>query len=156
MKLVPTLEGGLRLDAESPVDVRFLQAIVHDAASHDLARNLGGLMTDETLAQDWEDFVIPDLQDGFDHQIDHVSRALEAALAAPGDATATLWIKPADAPAWYGALNQARLALEEIHGLSRLERSDLAGANPALLSAVFRCRFYQEFQERLLEHVMER
>ncbi|RYD33422.1 MAG: hypothetical protein EOP87_11020, partial [Verrucomicrobiaceae bacterium] len=61
MKVAPTLEGGLRIDAEDLGDWEILHAILHDArrGDADLAGNLGALISEEAGAEDWRDFVVP-------------------------------------------------------------------------------------------------
>ena len=63
MNIMPTLEGGLRSDIEDPSDWQLLVGIAHDAISCDeaLADRLGNLVTDEDVAGDWKDYVVPDL-----------------------------------------------------------------------------------------------
>ena len=155
MNLMLTLEGGLRIDAETPFDWEILQAIVYDAAGSDLAENLGALVTEETVSGDWNDFVVPDLKSEFEGQIAHVSKAVNEAKSSLESGTGSIWIKPSDAMIWYGALNQARLALEEAHHLGDLDEPDLPEQETARRSAFFRSQFYLTIQSILLERVMK-
>jgi hypothetical protein len=120
MKIEPTLEGGLRIDAESPVDWHVLMAIVHDArsAGEDLADRLGGLINEDAGAEDWQEFVVPELREGFDDQLRSVAEAIGAAMHKAEDGIGSVRIRRTDGPIWYGAINQARLALEDLHKLS--------------------------------------
>ena len=120
MKIEPTLEGGLRIDAESPLDWHVLMAIVHDARSggEDLADRLGGLIDENAGAEDWQEYVVPELREGFDDQLRAVAEAIGTAMHKAEDGIGSVRIRPTDGPVWYGAINQARLALEDLHKLS--------------------------------------
>jgi len=120
MKIEPTLEGGLRVDMESPLDWHVLMAIVHDArgVDKDLADRLGGLIEEDAGAEDWQEFVVPELREGFDDQLRAVAEAIGSAMHESQDGVGSVRIRRTDGAVWYGALNQARLALEELHHLS--------------------------------------
>ncbi len=147
MKVAPTLDKRLRIDVESDVDRLVLQAIVVDARATGggLADHLGGGMPRE-LAGDWEELVLPELGDGFDRQLEVVGRAV-AALDGEGE----IYITVNDAEFWYGALNQARLALEERHHLSEVDEELMP---PPLRSAWYRSQFYLMVQGMLLDYLM--
>lgn len=157
MKIEPTLEGGLRVDMESPLDWHVLMAIVHDArgADKDLADRLGGLIDEDAGAEDWQEFVVPELREGFDDQLRGVAEAIGAVMRKAEDGVGSIRIKRTDGPMWYGALNQARLALEELHHLS-------AGMPDALdedqelewRSASARSYLYGKFQHFLFDLVI--
>ncbi|MBK1883174.1 hypothetical protein JIN85_12160 [Luteolibacter pohnpeiensis] len=149
---MPTLEGGLRLEAESEVDWQILYAIPHDAAGTDLASRLGDLVTDDSLAEDWNDFVVPDLKSQFDNQIEHVSDAIREAHASAEGERGTISIKPAESSIWYGVLNQARLSLEEMHHFGNRDQVDLTGQDPNRRTAFFRSQFYCALQSEMLRH----
>lgn len=149
MKVAPTLDGRLRLDLESEVDRLVLDLILSDARSAGgLADRLGTAMDDDPArTQDWCEFVRPELQSGFDGQL----ATIEKALATIDTEPATLFIPKDDAEAWYGGLNQARLALEDHHQLSQIEPDELP---PTLRSAWFRAQFYLQLQTLLLQFLM--
>jgi len=157
MKIEPTLEGGLRVDAESPLDWHVLMAIIHDArgAGEDLADRLGGLIGEDAAAEDWQEFVVPELREGFDDQLRAVAEAIGAGMRKAEEGVGFIRIKQADGSMWYGALNQARLALEELHHLS-------AGMPDALdedqelewRSASARSYLYGKFQHFLFDLVI--
>ena len=65
---------------------------------------------------------------------------------------AVIFVHPEKADVWYGALNQARLALESRYQLSGYD--DFEKAAEDLRSAYFRDRFYCFLQSTLLEYVM--
>jgi hypothetical protein len=112
-----------------------------------LAESLAGLMDDES---DWEEFVVPDLEQNFNVQCKFVQMTIEAAREHNAQA---IFIKKHEAEKWYGAINQARLSLEARYGLGAIE--DFEDAPEELNSAHFRDRFYQTLQGILLEYVME-
>jgi len=122
----------------------------------DLATRLGSLIRDEPEPGDWEEFVVPDLRAQFDGQLELVGRAIEAALGDDPDDGGSILVSSADAEAWYGALNQARLALEETHHLGGSAEGEPDRADTERRSAFFRSQFYFAIQELLLQFVMDR
>jgi hypothetical protein len=156
VKILPTLEGGLRIDAEDPGDWTLLQGITHDAISCDekLAERLGNLITDEDVAPDWREYIVPDLDEAFHADLTHIANAIAAAHVECGGAAGPLWITREDAGHWYGALNQARLALEEVHHFGPAENLQPADLPPPSRNAFLRSQFYCAIQSLLLEYVM--
>lgn len=156
MKILPTLEGGLRIDAEDPGDWNLLLGITHDAVSCDekLAERLGKFVTDEDIAPDWHEYIVPDLNESFHADISYVAAAIAAARVECGGAAGPLWITSEDAGHWYSALNQARLALEEIHHFGPAENLQPADLTPPSRNAFLRSQFYCAIQSLLLEYVM--
>lgn len=156
MKVQPTLDGGLKIDAENLVDWEVLHAIIHDAAygDSDLASHLGNLITEDAGAEDWQDFVVPDLREEFNQQITHVTKAIENAMEKSGGEAGSIWIPRKDGLTWYGALNQARLALEDLHHFGTDIDVSLDYLHSSQRSAYFRSQFYLAIQSLLLDHVM--
>lgn len=156
MKIMPTLEGGLRIDAEDDGDWKLLQGITHDAVSCDelLARRLGNLITDEEVAPDWLEYIVPDLDEAFHADLSRVATSIAAARVECGGGPGPLWITAEDAFHWYSSLNQARLALEEIHHFGPSEGLLAADLPPQSRNAFLRSQFYCAIQSLLLEHVM--
>ena len=160
MKVMPTLEGGLRIDVETATDWLVLEQIPGDAlegGAEALSEQLGALMDDQS---DWEDVIVPELQTFFSGQLQSVrsavrdaqSRAEEQGTEPGGE----VFIPREDAPDWYGALNQARLSLENFYkfGPSELiENVNSFGA--AKRSAFIRSQFYCALQSVLLEYVLD-
>jgi hypothetical protein len=155
MKAMPTLQGGLRIDAEDMDDWDLLRAIVLDANGNDLAGSLGGLISEDAGAGDWEELVVPDLREAFQDNLAEVGASIEAAIVHADGEAGPIWITPDDAFAWYSALNQARLALEEHHRFGPGERIDPKGLTPERGSAFIRSKFYCAIQGLLLEYVMK-
>lgn len=149
MKAAPTLEGGLRIDLESPIDWMVLRCIPYDARGVALADRLGTLMDADPQAEDWREFVVPELHETFDSQLAAVEQAL--AEAGDGDSPAEIFIRRDDGEQWFGALNQARIALEERY---HFIKEDPAAMTPGTRSAFFRAHSYQNLQYLLLRHVM--
>lgn len=156
MKILPTLEGGLRLDAENPDDWTFLQAIIHDATHRgsDLARDLAQLLKDDEGADDWQEYVVPDLSEEFQTQISFLAGAIQSAMEESNGGPGALWITREDGFLWYGALNQARLSIEEHHQFGTTEHVDIGTLSPEARSAFLRSQFYLAMQSLLLDHVM--
>ncbi|MGJ8657476.1 MAG: hypothetical protein ACSHX6_13590 [Akkermansiaceae bacterium] len=158
MKLAPTLQGGLRIDADSLEDWMVLDAICADAASLPGAPLYDRLSEKMPKDPDWEEFVAPDIRSQFSDQVTHVSRALSAAPM-DEDQAGSIFISKDDAPIWYGALNQARMTLEHIYQISELdefvELDELGDIGDAKRSAVIRSHFYSTFQCLLLDYVLD-
>lgn len=147
MKAAPTLDGRIRIDLEDAIDLAVLRAIVADAHGRDgdLATHLADGI-DPALSEDWADYVLPELQASFNGQLETIAGALSGVT--PGD---TLFIGRDDAEAWFGGLNQARLALEGRFGLSGTDTPLLEGE---ARSAGIRAHFYQMLQGMLLHFLM--
>lgn len=156
MKIMPTLDGGLRIDAEDKGDWRLLSGITGDAMSRDdrLSHRLGEFISDKDVALDWLEYIVPELEDGFTAAVLHVTTAIAAARVESGGGPGPLWIKRDDVFHWYSALNQARLALEEAHHFGHGENIDPAELPPARGAAFLRSRFYCAIQSMLLAQGM--
>jgi len=151
-----TLEGGLRLDAEDDGDWQMLNSITNDAISceENLARRLGNLISDKEVAADWQEYVVPDLEEGFVSAVQHVANAVTSARYDAGGGPGPLWITRDDALQWYSALNQARLSLEESYHFGPSEHINFKGLPVRSRAAFIRSQFYCAVQSLLLEHVM--
>jgi hypothetical protein len=160
MRLLPTLEGGLRLEIESPTDWLVLEAIQHDAldgGEDRLPQRLGALMDEQS---EWEEVVIPDLKSLFNGQIscvvEGVTRGQEAVEVGAAKASGEVQIPKEDAENWYGALNQARLALEARYKFGPSEEiEDLEEFPDEKRSAYVRNQFYSALQGVLLNYVLD-
>ena len=156
MKALPTLEGGLRIDTKDASDWDLLRCIIHDANGRDvdLADHLGGLISPEAGAEDWEEYVVPDLREEFQDELSLIHAMIESAAFDAGGGAGSLWIRPEDAFAWYGSFNQARLAIEELYHFTDMEDSDLMNITPEQHAAYVRSNFYGHIQILLLKHVL--
>ena len=153
MKLAPSPTGGLRIDIEETDDWILLLGIIHDAQSpgFDLADHVGSAMQHTSDWQDWTDYVMPDIREGYEQHLKCVLSAIEAAQLEAAGGAGTLWITREDAFHWYSALNQARLALEDHHHFGPGADIDPAQLRPAELSAFCRSQFYCAIQSYLLD-----
>jgi hypothetical protein len=156
VKIMQTLEGGLRLDAEDHSDWMLLQGITSDAVSCDehLSERLGKMITNEEVAGDWREYIVPDLYEGFSNDLLHVTTAIASAQLESGGGPGSLWITPDDAMPWYSALNQARLAIEERHHFGPGENIRPAAMPEASRLPFMRSQFYCAIQSMLLEYVL--
>ena len=158
MKAMPTLEGGLRVDAENSHDWAVLRSIVADAGAVngvDLASRLGALISEEAGAEDWEEYVVPDLREGFQDELAQVGANIESAIFEVGGEPGPIWISREDATAWYSSLNQARLAIEEHFKFGASEEIDIQSLNPEHQAVFIRSKFYCAIQSLLLKYVMK-
>lgn len=151
MKIAPTLQGGLRIDVETPMDWMVLRCISYYARGGglDMAERVFDPMNDQEIFADWREFVLPELRDTFNAQLDTIESAIAA--AGPGEGPAKIHIAREDAELWYGGLNQARVGLEERYGFST---GSMAEMTPGKRSAWFCGQFYGDVQEALLSYVM--
>ena len=152
MKVAPTLQGGLRIDVENALDWMVLRCISYDARGGglDLADRVSSKMAGDDSMDDWEEFVIPELREEFNSQLDVIEAAI--AHAGDGEGPGEVFITRDDSEPWYGGLNQARLALEERYGFSRGEPGEMT---PGKRSAWFRSQFYLHVQSLLLDYVLK-
>lgn len=144
MKAAPTLDGRVRIDPESEIDLVVLRAVIGDAqrSGEGLASHLAGGM-DSAVFEDWTEFVTPELKDQFDRQL--VLVAEDLAAMRPGQ---PLFIGKDRVESWYGALNQARLALQDTYSF---DGESIESMSPEKASARIRYHFYGMIQELLLE-----
>jgi len=157
VNIIPTLQGGLRVDLQEPADWLLLRHLIDDACdrSRSLADELGDRVTAEEVSEDWREFVVPDLQEQFATSLEKVREVMAKALEQCEGGTGSLWITPDLGFDWYSSLNQARLAIETRYqfGDTSLHKLD-PGANPRRKSAFYRSQFYSALQGLLLEHVL--
>lgn len=153
MHLIPTLEGGLKIQLDSVEQISLFEHILSDAGGKEetlqLARSLGKKMDDE-----WDQFISPELSDRFFQDLKAVKAEIKKAseLSEP-----EIFITPDTASEWYSSLNQARLSLEEHHDLSQIKAEDEIDPDkldPELFSALVRDDLYLHIQSMLLEYVM--
>jgi hypothetical protein len=156
MTVMPTLEGGLRIDAEDASDWELLRSILVDATccKTDLASRLGGLMSEKIVGEDWEELIVPDLREAFQDELAEIGAMIESAIFSASSGPGPIWITPGDAFPWYSSLNQARLALEEIYHFGPEEEVDPMKMTPVQRAAFVRSGFYSDIQSLLLRHVM--
>lgn len=162
MKAIPIDNGGLCLEMEDADDWKLLARMLLDARDpeFDLAEDLGGQVTDEAVAGDWREFVVPDLRVSFDDGLERVAKAIHRAHQDSAGGAGLVLI-PRDAGAeWYGALNNARLALEARHKFGRDSHDRprpqvVAGFSSEKRAAFLRERLYCALQCALLEHAFE-
>jgi len=148
MTIGPTVGGGLKLVPEEEQDWLVLLEIAHDG-DNDLASELAGLMDEDSM---WDEIVVPELQTEFSTQRRLV---LKAIIEARSSGDEEVVIEPGDAESWYGALNQARLALESEYRFGPRELNNPGKIESAKMrSAYFRNDFYCTVQSLLLKYVM--
>ena len=156
MKIYPTVMGGLRIDVECEADWQLLNMIILDASSCDrgLADRLADAIGDEQVAADWSEWVVPELEEGFAAELAYVKMVIKTARSEARGEVGPLWIIPREAQRWYGALNQARLALEARHHFGPGEGVDIESLPMEKRGAFMRSQFYCALQSALLDHVL--
>jgi hypothetical protein len=151
MKILPTLDGGLCILPESEIDWQELELISsdEDRPMH-LAASLADLMDQDS---EWDEYVVPDLEENFRGQTQVVAGIIQKARISNERA---IFISPADAEHWYGAINQVRLSLHARYDVEELsDDGELNDVDPELKSAYYRNRFYLLLQSMLLEYILE-
>ncbi|MEI6676415.1 MAG: hypothetical protein WCO57_14695 [Verrucomicrobiota bacterium] len=153
MKLAPSPAGGLRIEVEEADDWPLLCGILHDAESpgFDLASHVGSVMQPSADWLDWQEYVMPDIREGYQEHLKVVLTAIESAKLEAAGGPATLWISRDDAFHWYAALNQARLAIEELHHFGPGENISQLNLSPSRHAAFFRSQLYCAIQSFLLD-----
>ncbi|MBT4797874.1 MAG: hypothetical protein HON81_06110 [Verrucomicrobia bacterium] len=147
MTVGPTVAGGLKLVPETDHDWMLLIGIAGDSDS-DLAGRLAGLMDEDTM---WDEIVAPELAEEFSKQRIQVVKEVMRAKEEDGD----IHILKGSVDVWYGALNQARLALEDKYKFGAREEVDpKIFEDPSVRAAYFRNNFYSHVQGLLLQYVM--
>ncbi len=155
MKASPDAEGNLFLHVETPSDWEILSGIAPDGAGCNLAEAMGGLMQDGPAGRDWKDFVVPELADAFSKQSEFIACAVAGAQAKAHGGPGSILIRRVEAEIWYGALNQARLALENRHELASVNTpEEVMDMSRARRSAFFRSDTYLRIQSILLDYMM--
>ena len=156
MKISPTIMGGLRIDAEGEADWHLLDMIITDAASCDrgLAARLADAIGDREMAADWNEWVVPELEEGFEAELAFVKMTIESACHEASGGVGPLWVIPREAQRWYGALNQARMALEARYHFGPSDGIDFEKLPLEKRGAFMRSQFYCALQSAMLEHVM--
>lgn len=151
MKIGPTLNGGMRIDAESSEDWEILRYLPYDARPHELAERL----TEATEADnvDWREYVMPDLQESFTKQVAFVYHAIEKAVTDSNGQGGSLFMEKDDAMNWYGTLNQARLTLQARYDLPQ-DAAELRGMEPERRGAYYRSQFYCIIQTLLIDRIL--
>ena len=155
MKASPAPDGTLLLCPETPADWDMLGGIVRDGTGRGLAEAMGGLMEGSPAALDWHDYVVPELAETYSSQLEFIARAVGEAREDAQDGPGLIVIRREDADLWYGALNQARLALEERHQLAGATAVEDVMALPRpRREAYFRSHVYLQLQSMLLDTLM--
>lgn len=156
MKAMPTLEGGLRIDTEDASDWELLRSIMTDAngCGVDLASRLGGIISEDAGAEDWLEYIVPDLRESFQDELDEIGAAIESAIFNADGGPGPIWITRENVFPWYSSLNQARLAIEEHYHFGQ-DETLAAGSVPERRAAFIRSQFYSAIQGLLLQYVMK-
>ncbi|MGI8602388.1 MAG: hypothetical protein ACR2OZ_05250 [Verrucomicrobiales bacterium] len=114
----------------------------------------------ETLNNDWRDHVMPELRTEFSRQLEVLTEDLKRARSSGGkDGPRFEFVIPFEnVEAWYGALNQARLVMQERYRFPETESPEaLIGLlHSPNLKPFLTSRFYVQLQSALLDLAMDR
>ncbi len=157
MRILTLPQGGLILDLESGEEWSMLTGILRDARTpgFDLVERVGGKMPRNADWDDWVEYVVPDLRDGFDQHLKTVLRAIETARFEAAGGPGAVAIPREQTFDWYATLNQARLALEARHHFGAAPLGGSFGKiDQAHQAAYYRSQFYCAVQSRLLDQGM--
>ena len=125
-----------------------LSALAHEDLKH-LPKTLMECPDDDPI---WEEVTLPGLIDQFSTQRRFVSQKIIEALEA---GSMKIEIDTADGETWYGALNQARLGLEETYQLKSYRGIHISKIEDEVISfAITRNALYGCIQTAILEEVM--
>lgn len=158
MNIIPTLEGGLRVDLEDRADWLLLSQLIDDACrrEHSLADELGAAIQEPEVAEDWFEYVVPELKEQFATSLETVRELIADSIQQHEGGPGSLWITRELGFDWFSSLNQARLAIESRHGFGNLDREEIdEDSNDTRRSAYYRSQFYSALQGLLLEHVLD-
>ena len=161
MNIIPTLEGGLRIDLEEATDWLLLRHLIDDACQRELslAEELAQQIDEEDLRDDWMEYIVPDLQGEFATSLEKVREVIAQAVEdyqQSDNGMESLWITRDLGYDWFSSFNQARLAIEARHSFGDATKDEIMkSSNPAKCSAYYRSQFYGAVQGLLLEHVLE-
>lgn len=148
MTIGPTVAGGLKLIPKDEKDWLVLLEIANDGES-DLSKRLAGLMDEDSM---WDEIVVPELEQQFSRQRLEVMKEVVKAKADESE----IHIDQKTAETWYGALNQARLGLENKYRFGRREDADPSEIEDRFARAAFyRDHFYSTVQSLLLRYVIK-
>ncbi|MEO0016732.1 MAG: hypothetical protein RLZZ522_15 [Verrucomicrobiota bacterium] len=155
MRVHPLPQGGLAIQLESTEEWPILSGILRDARmpGFNAAGQVGCKMTGATDRQDWAEFVLPDLREGFEHHLKTVLKAIETARFEAAGGPGAVVISGAESFDWYASLNQARLALEARYQFSAGLPGDSRA--PEQQAALYRTQFYCAIQSLLLDLGLE-
>ena len=153
MTLGSTEHGELRIDIEDVSDWVLLGGITSDATSckDKLSHRLGDFITDEEVAMDWLEFTVPELEQGFNEALLHVTTAIARSRVEAKDGRGCLIVGRDDLFHWYSSLNQARHALEEIYHFGPGESVNADALPEHLRTPFLRSQFYSAIQNLLLD-----
>lgn len=114
---------------------------------------------DEEINDDWHDHVLPDMMEEFARQLDVVGEDLKGATRFEdrgGEEEYEFTIPVDHIERWYGALNQARLVMQERYDFPELETAEEIQelVNSERFGPYLISRFYTDIQGLLLKVMM--
>jgi hypothetical protein len=170
MKIRRIEEEGLRISGLLAGDLRLLEQIAVHADSVGTPSAEERLLQEpvrdpeapggEKLNDDWREHVLPELRAEFSRQLDVVGDDIKKARSSGGKngPRFEILIPFGHVEAWYGALNQARVVMQERYQFPEIDSPDaLIGLlQSSNLKPFLTSRFYIQLQSALLDLVMDR
>jgi len=160
VKIYPTVKKGLAIDVEQPHEGELFKTLIEDAIGNQ--QNEGNQSLAESLSlwmandEDWQEFVVPELNEFFALQIQHVRDELAPIFAQ--EFPCRILLTEEIAEAWFGCLNQARIQLENRYELSTFEPDEDFLSEDSEFNmkhaAYMRNEFYSMLQSALLEFAL--
>lgn len=148
MKLVSLPSGALRVVRHNKYDM----AVLHELISHDLRGLPRRLREDLDFEPEWGNPLGPNSIEEYSSQRNFVVEAVTTALEADEK---KIVIDLGEGEAWYGALNQARITIDEEFEVSKLGNPSLDEINDEdLRFACSRFWIYYSIQMAVLEEVI--
>lgn len=157
MNLTTTDDGGFQLHLDHPSEWLMVMAILHDANApgFDLATAVGAPMKATDGWDDWSEWVLPDLREGFEQHLLTVAAAIEAARKGGINKRGVVVVPKAQLFDWYAALNQARLAMEAKYQFGSKPPRETGDGATERGAAYFRSQFYSFLQSYMLDRGLE-
>lgn len=159
MKIRFTTEGDCEILIENDMEKEIFPCIIRDARSQGrewMSDSLGPDFEDEWFPC-WQEWVQPEVQQAFSAQLESVNKRRK-------DVNNVIRIPAKELELWYGAVNQARMVLDDIFHFLDDDlsddfdevMSDYAGQWEAEKQGAYhRMHFYAWFQEIMLEGMMQ-
>ena len=149
MKISPTSDSELIIELETASDARAFEHILADARGSEgvdhLAQTLSGFMDADS---EWDEWVVPELKEGYRQQLDIVEETLSDIR---NKNLTKICIDEDSVELWYGAINLARLMLNERYHFDAVEFDE--DTEEVIQLAYMRDQFYTALLSLMLDFI---